>query len=134
MLLGHSIGAYIILELLRRDDQIAHMVYSIGFITFYNNLDNINVMLIQVQKAYCLFPTIEKMRVSPSGYKFETYFKRLNHAVIFLSWLFSNFVPVYWRKKLIKLYFYINSYNEDLIDSIIELIQPPVLKQVRVHF
>ncbi|XP_076764045.1 lipid droplet associated hydrolase sturkopf [Xylocopa sonorina] len=65
-LIGHSIGAWMILNLLK-DDSIAK----------------------KVTKCYLLFPTIENMTATPNGWYFTKVISQLAVFILFIFWIFS---------------------------------------------
>ncbi|KOC65125.1 UPF0554 protein C2orf43 like protein [Habropoda laboriosa] len=65
-LIGHSIGCWIILNMLK-EDSIAK----------------------KVTKCYLLFPTIERMAASKNGWFFTTIVSHIIFLLTFLSWIFS---------------------------------------------
>ncbi|CAK9803895.1 Lipid droplet-associated hydrolase [Anthophora plagiata] len=70
-LIGHSIGCWMILNLLK-DDSIAK----------------------KVAKCYLLFPTIEHMAESSNGWFFFKILSRIGFLLTFFAWIFSLF-PIY---------------------------------------
>lgn len=105
-LIGHSIGAYIILQLLK-DPSINSRVVA----------------------GYLLFPTIEDMSTTRNGKfltKFVAYFVWL---ILFLSFIFAN-LPSFLQNFLMYLYFRITCIPKMHTKSAIQLVDPGVLEKV----
>ncbi|EFN75984.1 lipid droplet-associated hydrolase [Harpegnathos saltator] len=79
-LIGHSIGAWVILNLLKDPD--------------------INK---RVKRSYLLFPTIEHMAESPNGKLFCNIISRTARILIILSWIFSMF-PLFLQTFMISIF------------------------------
>jgi len=98
ILVGHSIGCYIILETL-------------------NYLDN-NIKK-RIKKAFLLMPTIERMRESPNG-KLLTFFTKYFLWLIHLICYLCSIVPEFIQKKLIYFLFTRNhSHLSSGVDTVV---------------
>lgn len=106
-LIGHSIGSYIILELLD-----------------HPSIKN------KVADAYLLFPTIEQMATTGPG-KFLTIFvKVFVELIVFLSWIFT-ILPTFLQNILLYIYMFIAGIPMDQhLDNLKCLIKPGVLRRV----
>ncbi|XP_066998972.2 lipid droplet-associated hydrolase [Anabrus simplex] len=105
-LVGHSIGCKIILELLK-DPSINS----------------------QVKKCYMLFPTVERMAVSPNGKFFTGIIKYIIPVILLLSWIFTLF-PSSVKKILLNSYFFIHGTKGNVTRAAIKLINPTALRNV----
>lgn len=109
ILIGHSIGAYMVLNMLEKLE---------------NRLD----------RAFFLFPTIERMKESPSGQRFVRSYSILLYILPFLCWFIQFFFPIDWLKRKILSYYFRNSPNEDrsiLIDTVLyDLLNPTTIKNL----
>jgi len=70
-IIGHSIGAWIVLNLLKNND-----------------IDK------RIQRCYLIFPTIEYMAETRNGVFFNNFVSRIASVLIFLSWIFTTMFPV----------------------------------------
>lgn len=99
ILIGHSIGAYIILKLLE----------------YYGERKD------KISKGILLFPTIERMAISPNG-RFaspvSTYFA---WPVVAMCWGLS-FLPLFLKKWLVNWWFRKRNIHEDSKCAVLELI------------
>lgn len=91
-LIGHSIGAWMILQLLENE-----RIRS------------------RIQKCYMLFPTVERMMESPNGWVFTKVAMPLYSVFGYIFFSFFNFLPVWLRLMLIQIYFLIFSIPRQLI-------------------
>lgn len=105
-LIGHSIGSWVILNLLKNED-----------------------ISKRVEKCYLLFPTIERMADTPNGHFFTGFVFHLTAVLIFLSWIFTMF-PYYLQALLIRIVGLFFKIPAKCINSVILLVQPSVLKRV----
>ena len=80
-LVGHSIGSWMILKMLQ---QLEHS---------------------RVKKVALLFPTIEKMGITPNGQKLAPLFTTLRRPFTALVWLIST-VPNFFRRFILNRYFH----------------------------
>ncbi|CAF1634311.1 unnamed protein product, partial [Didymodactylos carnosus] len=79
ILIGHSIGSYMILNMLEKFHNIEH--------------------------SFLLFPTIERMSQSPSGQRLTNLFPYLRFFIPFLIYLFNFLLPNFIKLKILKYYF-----------------------------
>ncbi|CAG9857015.1 unnamed protein product [Phyllotreta striolata] len=105
-LIGHSIGSYMVLEMLEQP-----------------------AIKKQVDKSYLLFPTLEFMAKTPNGKFLINFIKPIIWLVILLSALFVS-LPVALQNASVLLYIYIVRIRRDNLDSIKRLIKPGVLRRV----
>ena len=81
ILIGHSIGAYMVLKMLDR-------------------LEN------RIDRAFFLFPTIERMKESSAGQRFVRWYPILLYLLPFLCLLVNLLCPIDWlKRKMISSYF-----------------------------
>ncbi|CAG9817871.1 unnamed protein product [Phaedon cochleariae] len=105
-LIGHSIGSYMILELLEHPS-----------------------LKDKVADVSLLFPTIEHMATTSNG-KFMTGFvKHIVWLIVFLSWFFTV-LPSALQFILVYIYMTIVGMPNPNLDSIMDLVKPGVLKRV----
>ncbi|KAK9887685.1 hypothetical protein WA026_000007 [Henosepilachna vigintioctopunctata] len=104
--IGHSIGSYITLQLLKRT--------------------SIEKRIIQ---AYLLFPTIEHMKKTPNGKFMYRYIRPIVSIVIFLAFIFT-ILPKVISLGLLKTYMKLTDTPSKDTDVIFSLIRPDILKQV----
>ncbi|XP_066940316.1 lipid droplet-associated hydrolase isoform X1 [Macrobrachium rosenbergii] len=107
-LIGHSIGSYIILRLLKAME--AHSE-------------------INIEKNYLLFPTIERMKVSPNGEKLWPWLSYFRWLVIFFTVL-AYILPVTVKQTILKLYFSRKEISEGSLKATIELLHPKIIQNV----
>ncbi|XP_076257388.1 lipid droplet associated hydrolase sturkopf isoform X2 [Rhynchophorus ferrugineus] len=105
-LIGHSIGAYMCLEI----------------------LENISIKN-KVENAYLLFPTIEYMAESENGKFLIKFVLPYIRFILILAWLI-NLLPSCLATILIYIYMFIADVPREHLNSIKELIQPGILKRV----
>lgn len=105
-LMGHSIGAYVILELLKRP-----------------SIKN------RVQKEYLLYPTIERLGATPNGRIFTKVFPLLTWLGIFIFWLF-NILPPVLRIPFVYIYFLIFRIPKYFVGTAIKYARPSVVHKV----
>lgn len=105
-LVAHSIGSWLVLNLLK-DEAIKN----------------------QVVKCYLLFPTIERMADSPNGKFFTRFVTPLVSTLVFLSWIFT-FLPLIIQILLIEIFGFFNGIPRKCRSSVLQLINPAVLKRV----
>lgn len=105
-LIGHSIGAWMILELLKRPE-----------------------IKERVQKCYLLFPTIERMATSSNGF----FLTRIVGPAYFLVRWFSQvflMLPLFVQTFLIYMYFLIFSIPETFLGTALKYANPNVMEKV----
>jgi pimeloyl-ACP methyl ester carboxylesterase len=109
ILIGHSIGAYMVLKML-------------------DKLEN------RLDRAFFLFPTIERMKESEAGKRFIRWYSILIYLLPFLCFIFNFLFPFDWLKRKIISYYFLNSPVEDrsiLIDTILyDLLNPLTIKNL----
>jgi len=109
ILIGHSIGAYMVLKML-------------------DKLEN------RLDRAFFLFPTIERMKESEAGKRFIRWYSILIYLLPFLCFIFNLLFPFDWLKRKIISYYFLNSPVEDrsiLIDTILyDLLNPLTIKNL----
>lgn len=106
-LVGHSIGAWLILELLNNHESI------------YKKVSSINL----------LFPTIQKMAESKNGIFFNNVLRRVNVLIVMLFSLFS-LLPLRLRLYAIRLYLKFYSLPPHYTDRILKYLNPKVGEKV----
>lgn len=100
VLVGHSIGCYIILEMMKRSPDLkvweyggkcwpTSLWFSISIFYFFLQFPHLKVVcpLLQVMKSIMLFPTIERMAQTPQGRLLTPvlcYFRYLAYLPVFL--------------------------------------------------
>ena len=107
ILIGHSIGAKIVIDML----QNCYKIRS------------------QVSKAYLLFPTIERMAESWNGKIMTRIVKHFVPLIIFFSWIFTLF-PLFVKKLLVGLQFLVRRIPNYHVAPTLKLINPTVLENV----
>jgi pimeloyl-ACP methyl ester carboxylesterase len=105
-LIGHSIGAKMILEVLKNDD-----------------------IRSRILKAHLLFPTIERMAESPNGKVMTGVIKHLVPIIIFLVWVFT-FLPVLVKKFLLSMHFVLRRIPTYHVATTMQLMNPTVLENI----
>jgi pimeloyl-ACP methyl ester carboxylesterase len=109
ILIGHSIGAYMVLKML-------------------DKLEN------QLDRAFLLFPTIERMKESEAGKRFMRFYPIFLYLLPFLCWFINLLFPFIWLKRKILSYWFSNSPLEDrsiLIDTVLyDLLNPLTIKNL----
>ena len=98
ILIGHSIGAYIILKLLKHSKRSSDIL-----------------------KAILLFPTIEKMALSPSGWHVSPIVNYFKWPVVFLSSMVS-WLPAFLKKWMVHWWFSRRNVNDRAISSVLKLL------------
>ncbi|XP_069685055.1 lipid droplet-associated hydrolase-like [Periplaneta americana] len=106
ILIGHSIGAKIILEMLKNSE-----------------------IKSRVMKAYLLFPTIERMALSPNGKIITGIVKHLIPTMLFLAWVFT-ILPVVVQKFLLAVHFMVRRMPTYHVTPTMNLVHPTVLQNV----
>ncbi|CAF1027201.1 unnamed protein product [Rotaria sp. Silwood1] len=109
ILIGHSIGAYMVLNMLDK---------------FQNNFD----------RAFFLFPTIERMNESNAGKRFIRWYSILIYLLPFLCFIINLLFPFNCLKKKLISYYFSNSPLDDrsiLIDTVLyDLLNPITIKNL----
>ncbi|XP_017063513.1 lipid droplet-associated hydrolase [Drosophila eugracilis] len=106
-LIGHSIGAWMILQLLENE-----------------RIRN------RIQKCYMLFPTVERMMESPNGWVFTKIAMPLYSVFGYIFFSFFNFLPVWLRLMLIQIYFLIFSIPRQFLGTALKYSKPSVAEKV----
>lgn len=106
-LVGHSIGCWMILQILKQRQDIKD----------------------HVRKCYLLFPTIERMVESPNGWMFTTVILTLYNVFGFFIGLFHR-LPFFAKFLLISLYFWIASIPKQFIGTTLSYLRPTVMEKV----
>lgn len=97
ILIGHSIGSYMVLKML-------------------NRLEN------RLDRAFLLFPTIERMKESPSGQRFVRFYPIMIYLLPFLCLLVQILFPFEWLKRKLINWYFSSSPKEDrsiLVDTVL---------------
>ena len=109
ILIGHSIGSYMVLQML---DQLKD----------------------RLDRAFFLFPTIERMKESSAGQRFVRWYPIFLYLLPFLCLITQILCPFDWLKRKIISYYFSNSPEEDrsiLIDTVLyDLLNPLTLKNL----
>ncbi|CAF1279398.1 unnamed protein product [Adineta steineri] len=109
ILIGHSIGAYMVLNML-------------------DKLEN------KLNRAFLLFPTIERMGESDAGQRFVRLYPILIYLLPFLCFITNILLPFDWlKRKIISYYFSQSPLNdrEILIDTVLyDLLNPLAIKNL----
>lgn len=105
-IVGHSIGSWFALNLLR-DEEIAK----------------------KVVKCYMLFPTIEYMAETKNGRFFTNVVARLASLLIFLAWIFS-FFPLFLQDLLIRAFGLFYGISSRSTKAVTQFLNPYVVKRV----
>lgn len=106
-LIGHSIGAWLILELFRDN------------VNFNNKIATVNL----------LFPTLQRMAETKNG-KFLNTFIRNFHLFFMLLFSIANLLPAFILTFLVKLYLKVQSVPLHYTDSILKFLRPKVGEKV----
>lgn len=105
-LIAHSIGSYIALQLLKKDD--------------------INA---RIRQSCLLFPTFEYMAATPSG---QTYINTLQYffTPLYFAAKLLNGLPRFFRDFCVRVVFWIRSFPLAFVDATLLLIQPKILSKI----
>ncbi|XP_068143360.1 LOW QUALITY PROTEIN: lipid droplet-associated hydrolase [Drosophila tropicalis] len=106
-LIGHSIGAWMILQLLQEQS-----------------------IRKRIKKCYLLFPTVERMMESPNGWIFTKIAMPLYSVFGYIFFSFFNFLPVWLRMILIQIYFLIFSIPKVFIGTALKYSKASVAEKV----
>lgn len=106
-LIGHSIGAWFVLNLLKNHD--------------------ING---RIKRCYMLFPTVEYMAESPNGKFFCGCVSRIASVLTFLSWIFTGIFPVSLQSLLIRTFGLFYGIPARSVKAVQDLLNPKVLDRV----
>jgi pimeloyl-ACP methyl ester carboxylesterase len=109
ILIGHSIGAFMVLKMI-------------------DKLEN------RLDRAFLLFPTIERMEESDSGRRFVRFYPILIYLLPFLCSMINLLFPFDWLKRKFLSYYFSNSPLNDrsiLIDTVLyDLLNPLTIKNL----
>ncbi|KAH8234594.1 hypothetical protein KR032_000318 [Drosophila birchii] len=106
-LIGHSIGAWMILQLLENE-----------------RIRN------RVQKCYMLFPTVERMMESPNGWVFTKIAMPLYSVFGYIFFTLFTALPVWLRLFFIQIYFLIFSIPRHFLGTALKYSKPSVAEKV----
>lgn len=106
-LIGHSIGAWMILQLLQ-DQNIRS----------------------RIKKCYMLFPTVERMMESPNGWTFTKIAMPLYSVFGYVFFTAFNSLPIWLRIFLIQIYFWIFSIPKQFTGTALKYSKPSVAEKV----
>ncbi|XP_072749257.1 lipid droplet-associated hydrolase isoform X2 [Anoplolepis gracilipes] len=106
-IVGHSIGAWLVLNLLKNHD--------------------ING---RIRKCYMLFPTIEYMAESRNGMYFCNFVSPIAPVLIFLSWIFTGIFPLSLQSFMIRMFGLFYGIPARSIKAVQEMLNPKVLGRI----
>lgn len=106
-LIGHSIGCWMILQILKERSDIKG----------------------QIRKCYFLFPTIERMVESPNGWMFTTVVLTIYNVFGFFIDLFYR-LPFFLKFLMVSIYFWCSSTPKHFIGTTLQYLRPTVLEKV----
>ncbi|KAH8371052.1 hypothetical protein KR093_006002 [Drosophila rubida] len=106
-LIGHSIGAWMILQLLK-DEEVRQ----------------------RIKKCYMLFPTVERMMESPNGWVFTKIAMPLNSVFGYIFFTVFNALSIWLRLILIQIYFLIFSIPKQFAGTALKYATPSVAEKV----
>lgn len=105
--IGHSIGAWMIIELCDKYEGTIQRLSSVNL----------------------LFPTIKKMAQSRNGWIVNNIYRRISFLILLLC-MFLNFLPKFITDNVIKLYLSIQSLSNVNVECIYKVIHPNVVEQI----
>ncbi|XP_045493859.1 lipid droplet-associated hydrolase [Colias croceus] len=106
-LIGHSIGAWLIIEILQKNSSLIHRVSSVNL----------------------LFPTLQRMAISPNGKYINNTLRKMFSYVLFILKLI-RILPICIKKFLIDLYLLVKSLPPHYYERIYKVISPSVMEKV----
>lgn len=106
-LIGHSIGSWMIVEMLKRDPSFRH----------------------RIQHSYLLFPTIERMAVSSNGFYFTKIFQRIWFLLRFIVIIFSK-LPTFFQVFLLSIYFWLSSIPRHFLGTALKYSRLTIMEKV----
>ncbi|XP_050357402.1 lipid droplet-associated hydrolase [Nymphalis io] len=106
-LVGHSIGAWMIIELLQKNDKLMDKVLSVNL----------------------LFPTLQRMAESRNGIFVNNVFRKFNWFILFLCKLLYV-LPTLVFRYIVYLYLMATSMPYYYCDTIMQLVDPSVIEKV----
>lgn len=105
-LIGHSIGSYIILELLK-EESIKKQVVDVNL----------------------LFPTVEYMAETPNGKFMTTFIKPIVWLILFLAWIYT-ILPSFLSSLLMYIYMKLVCMPKMHFRTLVHFIEPSILEKV----
>lgn len=106
-LIGHSIGAWMIVEMLKRDPSFRH----------------------RIQHSYMLFPTIERMAASFNGFFFTKIFQSIWFFLRFIVVIFSK-CPIFFQTFLLAIYFWLTSIPRHFLGTALKYSRLTIIEKV----
>lgn len=106
IIMGHSIGAYICVELLNEPD-----------------------LQSKIQKSYLLFPTLEHMADTPQGKFLNKFVRYFVSILVFLTWVFI-LLPSIVQTFLVKAYLFLTRSPVSFINEAKSFLKPNVIRNV----
>lgn len=105
-LIGHSVGAWMILELLKIPD-----------------------IKSRIHRGYLLFPAIEHMRTSPNGWIYRNVVQRFWMLLNLIITIFSK-LPVIAQLMFIYLYFFVMNIPNHFVGTALKYSRPSILRKI----
>lgn len=105
-LIGHSVGAKLCVDLLRHHGKFSE----------------------QVQHAYLMFPTIEKIAQSEKGVRVPTWDRYFFLLRAFYN--VFNLIPSSWKRSVVRYMSKKEGVPEEMLDSSVEYTNPPVIDKI----
>lgn len=106
-IIGHSIGAWFVLNLLKDSD-----------------IDR------RIRRCYLLFPTIEYMAETRNGMFFNTFLSRTAPILVFLSWIFTAMFPVTLQTFMIRTFGMFYGIPARSVRAVREMLDPRALRKI----
>lgn len=106
-IIGHSIGAWFVLNLLKDND-----------------IDR------RIRRCYLLFPTIEYMAETRNGMFFNTFLSRTAPILVFLSWIFTAMFPVTLQTFMIRTFGMFYGIPARSVRAVREMLDPRALRKI----
>lgn len=106
-LIGHSIGCWLILELLRDNENLTMRLKSVNL----------------------LFPTLQKMAEAPNGYFINNILRKFHSFILFLYFIVS-LLPTLIVSFLVTLYLRISSLPKQYLKYILKFLNPKVGEKI----
>lgn len=131
-LVGHSIGCYMILSVLEILTGHKCRANTNYLETSVNNdfcAENDFKLFSRIKKCYFLFPTIERMKISPNGKKLWPILNYLQWFVVGLVTLVS-WLPLMLRIKIASLVLSVKCNDESIVAATVDLITPRMFKNM----
>lgn len=105
-LIGHSVGAKLCIDLLRHHGEFSK----------------------QIQQAYLMFPTIEKIAQSEKGVRVPTWDRWF--FLLRAFYYTFNMIPSSWKRSIVKYMSKKEGVPEEMLDSSVEYTNPPVIDKI----